>query len=117
MVTLDSYFEKYKSSPHFWATSLRFCINFDKKMGWAIFGATFSQTHQSGHPDLKLEFKTPLKLLRARDAKEGMVILSEQTKHGRNSVILFFWSQRPLVPLLLLSPPFFRLFFSGLPPC
>jgi hypothetical protein len=32
----------------------------------------------------------------------------------------FFWGgggQRPLVPLFLLGPPFFRLFFLGPPPC
>jgi hypothetical protein len=32
-------------------------------------------------------------------------------------LFLFFWGQRPLVPLLLLGPPFFPIILLGPPPC
>jgi hypothetical protein len=46
-VFFGRFFENYGSSPTFWATfytQFRFSINFDNKMGWSIFKASFSRT-------------------------------------------------------------------------
>jgi hypothetical protein len=42
------FIENDRNSPHYWATyfqRLGVCLKFGKKLGWAVFWATFSQTH------------------------------------------------------------------------